>query len=67
MPDQNEKCFACGRRLHASRPATARAGDGQTVLVGITCATKITEAGAAGYEPPRGGPRLYDTFLVERA
>lgn len=55
---RREPCFACGKRM-------ARSGylvgckDDQTVFVGPECLRHIKEAGENGYQPPKGGPRLY--------
>lgn len=53
-----EKCFACGKPLFTP-PILADTRDAQIVRVGPDCAQKITKAGDAGYQPPKGGPRLY--------
>lgn len=52
------KCFACGRKLGAS-PQLVDTRDAQTVYVGRECYKLVVAAGANGYQPPRGGPRLY--------
>ncbi len=52
-----EPCFACGKGT--SKPQLADTRDGQIVRVGRECHVLIREAGAAGYQPPRGGPRLW--------
>lgn len=33
--------------------------DGQTVFVGSECFKLIKKAGESGYQPPKGGPRLW--------
>lgn len=53
-----EKCFACDRPL-GLRPKLVDTRDGQTVYVGAMCFERIVAAGEAGYQPPKGGPRLY--------
>ena len=53
-----ETCFACDKPLHGN-PTLADTRDGQTVYVGPECLRRIRAAGEAGYQPPRGGPRLY--------
>lgn len=53
-----ERCFACGRLL-GKNPALADTRDGQTVFVGSECFKFIKTAGEHGWQPPRGGPRLY--------
>jgi hypothetical protein len=53
-----ERCFACGKRLGTS-PIMVDTRDAQTVYVGRDCGRKVMQAGDGGYQPPRGGPRLY--------
>ena len=53
-----EKCFACGRHL-LSKAHLVDTRDGQTVYVGPNCYEKILKAKEAGYQPPKGGPRLW--------
>lgn len=53
-----EKCFACDRRL-GNKPMTVATSDGQRVLVGSDCLRRIVDAGADGYQPPKGGPKLF--------
>jgi hypothetical protein len=53
-----ERCFACGRVLGV-RPLLVDTRDAQTVFVGAECAKQITASGNEGWQPPRGGPRLY--------
>ena len=55
-----ERCFACGRPLGAN-PRLADTRDGQTAYVGSECWGRIVAAGEVGWQPPRGGPRLYAT------
>lgn len=60
MPDQDEKCYACGRAFNGEQNRTlVTPADDQLVYVGPECHRKIKAAGVAGYQPPRGGPRLY--------
>ena len=54
-----EKCFACGKVIHRAVPLLADTRDDQVTFVGADCWRKVKEAGEAGYQPPRGGPRLY--------
>lgn len=56
--DATEKCFACGKPLGAN-PSLADTRDGQTAHVGSECMRKIEAAGETGWQPPRGGPKLY--------
>lgn len=53
------KCFACDRAIKRKQPLEADTRDGQTVFVGAECHRLIVAAGDAGYQPPKGGPRLY--------
>lgn len=54
-----ERCFACGRVIHAKMPHKADTRDGQWVFVGAECFKLVMAAGETGYQPPKGGPRLY--------
>lgn len=56
--DNTNKCFACDKRL-GKNPKTADTRDDQIVFVGSECFKMIEKAGEAGYQPPKGGPRLY--------
>lgn len=57
--NSHTKCFACNKPL-AERRGQAITSDGaQVVFVGTDCAMKIVKAGTKGYQPPKGGPRLY--------
>ena len=53
------KCFACDRLILGRAPHSADTRDGQVVHVGAICFRQIKKAGDAGYQPPKGGPRLY--------
>lgn len=53
-----DRCFACGRIL-GRNPALVDTRDGQTVFVGTECFKKVQAAGEDGYQPPKGGPRLW--------
>lgn len=65
---QDEKCFACDRRFRRNSfglivfHSEAITLDGQRVYVGCDCYQKIVQAGADGYQPPLGGPRLWSQF-----
>lgn len=61
----NDKCFACDRAL-GRNPKQADTRDDQIVSVGSDCYSKIETAGEAGYQPPKGGPRLYPGGSVAR-
>lgn len=53
-----ENCFACGRQIRRVSHALTSL-DEQTVYVGPCCFAKAKNAGLTGYQPPKGGPRLY--------
>lgn len=53
-----ERCFACDRKLGRS-PLLVDTRDGQLVYVGRECAKMIRAGGSAGWQPPKGGPRLW--------
>jgi hypothetical protein len=58
-----DQCFACGARL--ARPefvfTADRMSDGRhyEVYVGPECFKHVIAGGESGYQPPRGGPRLF--------
>lgn len=52
------RCFACDRKL-GRNPALVDTRDSQMVFVGRECWRQIKAAGEAGWQPPKGGPRLY--------
>lgn len=56
--DIGGQCFACGRKL-GQKPYLADTRDSQTVYVGVECAKHIKRAGDEGWQPPKGGPKLY--------
>ncbi len=62
---QDEKCYACGtpfRRNSHGRIVfhpEALTIDGQRQFVGADCMKKIVAAGALGFQPASGGPRLF--------
>lgn len=60
----SEKCFACDRPL-GKNPRLVDTRDGQKVYVGSECAKLVDDAGDAGYQPPRGGPRLWPLAISE--
>jgi hypothetical protein len=53
-----ERCFACGRALGRD-PTVVDTRDAQRVYVGRGCYRLVVEAGEHGYQPPKGGPRLW--------
>lgn len=62
------KCFACDRPFRtAAVRALASTSDGQTVYVGPECYRHVIACEADGYQPPKGGPRLYELRYVDGA
>lgn len=60
MSEQDDKCYACGRGFRRSDTRRfAVTSDGFTVYVGSDCHRHICSARGAGFQPPRGGPRLF--------
>lgn len=53
------KCFACDKPMKG-RKYMADTRDSQTVLVGPECFKRIQAAGDEGYQPPLGGPQLFE-------
>lgn len=56
--DIETHCFACDRRL-GRKPLLVDTRDSQKVYVGSECAKHVKRAGDAGWQPPKGGPKLY--------
>ena len=56
--EERQDCFAYGRKL-GTNPALVDTRDDQFVFVGRECLKQIEKAGETGYQPPKGGPRLY--------
>ena len=52
------KCFACGKKLKENLHV-ADTRDSQTIIVGPCCYRNIKKSGEHGYQPPRGGPKLW--------
>lgn len=52
------KCFACDRKL-GKNPRLVDTRDCQTVYVGSECYKLIKASGEVGYQPSKGGPRLW--------
>lgn len=55
---QSQRCFACDKLL-GKNPTLVDTHDSQTAYVGSSCFNLIMRAGDNGYQPPKGGPRLY--------
>lgn len=58
MSNTMSRCYACDRKLGAN-PYVADTRDDQFVYVGSECFKYIRQSGEMGYQPPKGGPRLY--------
>lgn len=59
------ECFACGRKT-GKTPQLVDTRDDQLVYVGSECFKLIKAAGEGGYQPPKGGPRLWLSAPVRR-
>jgi hypothetical protein len=55
------RCYSCDRKLDENSRiyCVNVALEDQDVYVGSECFRKIKKAGAAGYQPPKGGPKLF--------
>lgn len=54
------RCYACDRTAKTAGAVVYTADDGgQRQFVGPDCYQQIQAAGSAGFQPPKGGPRLY--------
>lgn len=57
---QLERCFACDKVIKVPFPRTAITDDGaQRVYVGRECYKNIEKSKEQGWQPPKGGPKLY--------
>lgn len=56
------RCFACDKKL-GKNPRLVDTRDSQLVYVGSDCYKRIEKSGNDGYQPPKGGPKLY---LIEQ-
>ena len=60
-----QKCYACDRPFRQNSwgrfpfHPTVLTIDGQRQTVGYDCWRRVLGAGINGYQPPRGGPRIY--------
>lgn len=59
------RCFACDRVIRRATPLIAHCLDEQEVYVGTECMKKIESAASEGWQPAKGGPRLF-TLLAKR-
>lgn len=57
------KCFACDKVTRGDVRRVVTEDNAQHPYVGPDCYRKVKAAGEIGYQPPKGGPRL---FLTER-
>jgi hypothetical protein len=53
------KCFACDRPIKRKVPLQAMTIDGQLVVIGSECYRQIGKDPTNGYQPPKGGPKVY--------
>jgi hypothetical protein len=58
-----ERCFACDRVIKdtgdSARSHLVECIDEQTAFIGPECFRKVKRAGVDGWQPPKGGPRLF--------
>lgn len=52
-------CFSCGKKI-TGRKYLVDTRDHQTVYVGPECFKHVRRAGETGYQPPLGGPMLWE-------
>lgn len=67
MTTHSDRCFACDKPLGKTYRVTC--SDDQQPFVGRECFRHIKAAGSEGWQPPKGGPRLYmlpDRFCQAR-
>lgn len=67
-----DRCYACGKRFHdpnRRQDVFLLDDDHRAVLVGPECFRKVVASGWLGYQPMRGGPRLFieKRYAVEYA
>lgn len=55
----NGRCFACDRLLGTKKPHEVFTSDPQMQWVGPDCYRKVVATGMNGYQPPKGGPKLF--------
>ena len=55
-----QRYYACDRAMKpAGAPVYTADDGGQRQFVGPDCYLQVQAAASAGFQPPRGGPRLY--------
>lgn len=59
MAEQKLRCFACDHVIRRKVPYQVDTRDAQIVFVGPECFRLVIAAGELGYQPPKGGPRLF--------
>ena len=60
-------CFACDKLILVPNPKQAWTADPQMQHVGANCFAKIKAGGTDGWQPPKGGPRLFATLELAKA
>lgn len=60
-----DRCFACGQALRRLKYLVT-CSDEQTAFVGADCFLNIERANDLGWQPPKGGPRLYTLEALKR-
>ena len=58
------ECYACGRDMRCAGFAV-RTSDGQHQEVGKDCYQHVKRGAENGWQPRRGGPRLYTLWAFE--
>ena len=63
-----ERCFSCDKPLLSDVDGLLNARhvwtrDGQNPIVGFECYKRASAMTIHGYQPPKGGPRIYTTML----
>lgn len=63
-----ERCFACDKPLRtpSSSPIVITSDGAQVVAVGPDCFRRVKAGGDNGYQPDKGGPRLFVIGIYER-
>lgn len=59
-----ERCYACDKQIR-NTPYLVDTRDAQVVFVGPECFKRIRDSGPDGYQPPKGGPRLWTIHGAE--
>ena len=55
----NGSCYACDKKLGSKPPHEVYTADGQMQWVGSECHQKIRKAKESGWQPSKGGPKLF--------